>query len=76
MQYYFILINVRIPFQCVGIAQLGEGQTEDLKVTCPIHVHRIVLNWFFVFFIGVGAINYPLRYGSMRGDSSVGRASD
>ncbi|KAL1819608.1 hypothetical protein ACET3Z_014477 [Daucus carota] len=24
-----------------GIAQLGERQTEDLKVTCSIHVHRI-----------------------------------
>ena len=23
-----------------GIAQLGERQTEDLKVTCSIHVHR------------------------------------
>ena len=23
-----------------GIAQLGERQTEDLKVTCLIHVHR------------------------------------
>ena len=26
-----------------GIAQLGERQTEDLKVTCSIHVHR---TWF------------------------------
>ena len=26
-----------------GIAQLGERQTEDLKVTCLIHVHR---TWF------------------------------
>ena len=23
-----------------GISQLGERQTEDLKVMCPIHVHR------------------------------------
>ena len=29
-----------------GIAQLGERQTEDLKVTCSIHVHR---NQFFLF---------------------------
>ena len=26
-----------------GIAQLGERQTEDLKVACSIHAHRIVL---------------------------------
>ncbi|KAL4290434.1 hypothetical protein GQ457_14G024330 [Hibiscus cannabinus] len=25
-----------------GIAQLGERQTEDLKVTCSIHVHRMI----------------------------------
>ncbi|PON69412.1 hypothetical protein PanWU01x14_088530, partial [Parasponia andersonii] len=24
-----------------GIAQLGERQTEDLKVACSIHAHRI-----------------------------------
>ena len=29
-----------------GIAQLGERQTEDLKVRCSIHLHRI--NWFYV----------------------------
>jgi hypothetical protein len=29
-----------------GIAQLGERQTEDLKVACSIHAHRILL---FVF---------------------------
>ncbi|KAI3683565.1 hypothetical protein L1987_84073 [Smallanthus sonchifolius] len=28
-------------FHLAGIAQLGERQTEDLKVTCSIHVHRI-----------------------------------
>lgn len=27
-----------------GIAQLGERQTEDLKVTCSIHVHRIFIS--------------------------------
>ena len=27
-----------------GIAQLGERQTEDLKVACSIHAHR---RWFF-----------------------------
>ena len=26
-----------------GIAQLGERQTEDLKVACSIHAHRIIL---------------------------------
>ena len=26
-----------------GIAQLGERQTEDLKVACSIHAHRILL---------------------------------
>ena len=26
-----------------GIAQLGERQTEDLKVACSIHAHRIRL---------------------------------
>ena len=24
----------------MGIAQLGDRQTEDLKVTCLMHVHR------------------------------------
>ena len=34
-----------------GIAQLGERQTEDLKVACSIHAHRneIFLKYFFGF---------------------------
>jgi hypothetical protein len=32
-----------------GIAQLGERQTEDLKVACSIHAHRIV-TYSFLFF--------------------------
>ena len=36
-----------------GIAQLGERQTEDLKVACSIHAHRkIVL--FIPFVNGLG----------------------
>jgi hypothetical protein len=34
-----------------GIAQLGERQTEDLKVTCSIHVHRIL----FIFDLHAGS---------------------
>ena len=29
-----------------GIAQLGERQTEDLKVACSIHAHRIFISIF------------------------------
>ena len=38
-----------------GIAQLGEHQTEDLKVACSIHAHRTFQkNSFFscLFFLG------------------------
>ena len=28
-----------------GIAQLGERQTEDLKVACSIHAHRIFISF-------------------------------
>ncbi|KAE8727569.1 hypothetical protein F3Y22_tig00005459pilonHSYRG00292 [Hibiscus syriacus] len=34
---------------CAGIAQLGERQTEDLKVACSIHAHRIIAFLFFTF---------------------------
>ena len=29
-----------------GIAQLGERQTEDLKVACSIHAHRTFVSLF------------------------------
>ena len=32
-----------------GIAQLGERQTEDLKVACSIHAHRIFCISMFYF---------------------------
>ncbi|WZY81282.1 hypothetical protein YC2023_027666 [Brassica napus] len=35
-----------------GIAQLGERQTEDLKVACSIHAHRI-----FIFFSILQIVN-------------------
>ncbi|KAI3922953.1 hypothetical protein MKW98_007084 [Papaver atlanticum] len=37
-----------------GIAQLGERQTEDLKVACSIHAHRIFFSLtlsLFLFFV-------------------------
>ena len=34
-----------------GIAQLGERQTEDLKVACSIHAHRIVFIIFNCFLL-------------------------
>ena len=37
--------------QTAGIAQLGERQTEDLKVACSIHAHRIFTVFFFFFAI-------------------------
>ncbi len=36
-----------------GIAQLGERQTEDLKVACSIHAHRN--NSAFCFFCPIGS---------------------
>jgi hypothetical protein len=36
--------------QQAGIAQLGERQTEDLKVACSIHAHRILNFLTFSFF--------------------------
>ncbi len=35
-----------------GIAQLGERQTEDLKVACSIHAHRMenLCSLHFMFF--------------------------
>ena len=30
----------------VGIAQVGERQTEDLKVMCSIHVHRTLFRLY------------------------------
>ncbi|AET03688.1 hypothetical protein MTR_8g074620 [Medicago truncatula] len=33
-----------------GIAQLGERQTEDLKVACSIHAHRIFYDLFLLLF--------------------------
>ena len=33
----------------MGIAQLGERQTEDLKVACSIHAHRIFCFVLFRF---------------------------
>ena len=32
-----------------GIAQLGERQTEDLKVACSIHAHRKTLHQYRLF---------------------------
>ena len=36
--------------QVAGIAQLGERQTEDLKVACSIHAHRII---FFPIYLSL-----------------------
>ena len=38
-----------------GIAQLGERQTEDLKVACSIHAHRI----FQHFTLSLFSFSYP-----------------
>ena len=35
--------------QQAGIAQLGERQTEDLKVACSIHAHRNQYFYYFIF---------------------------
>jgi hypothetical protein len=35
-----IIIQILLPKPTAGIAQLGERQTEDLKVACSIHAHR------------------------------------
>ena len=37
--YYLYMIR-ELFTQLAGIAQLGERQTEDLKVACSIHAHR------------------------------------
>jgi len=34
------LIQIPTNINEAGIAQLGERQTEDLKVACSIHAHR------------------------------------
>ncbi|PON90654.1 hypothetical protein TorRG33x02_135110, partial [Trema orientale] len=46
-----------------GIAQLGERQTEDLKVACSIHAHRIFKILFSrpnVAIMGYSAIRGPV----------------
>jgi hypothetical protein len=49
--YTNILIDIFYAFRtAAGIAQLGERQTEDLKVACSIHAHRISLSFFFFWY--------------------------
>ena len=43
-----------------GIAQLGERQTEDLKVACSIHAHRNVFILFLNLFPAVNKL--PLSF--------------
>ena len=44
---YFVYHLVSATITKAGIAQLGERQTEDLKVACSIHAHRIICITFF-----------------------------
>jgi hypothetical protein len=38
---FCLCCNISTRSHKAGIAQLGERQTEDLKVACSIHAHRI-----------------------------------
>ena len=50
-------------YSTAGIAQLGERQTEDLKVACSIHAHRIFLLPLSGFAGGASRVtNSPLRW--------------
>ncbi len=55
-----------------GIAQLGERQTEDLKVACSIHAHRITaVLCFFLFFL-LFSWSAPLKLGWRKKKKSGG----
>ena len=52
MALFIIEVAVR-KGQRAGIAQLGERQTEDLKVACSIHAHRSLSSFFIYLFFKV-----------------------
>jgi hypothetical protein len=58
---YYNKTNMKRWYNQAGIAQLGERQTEDLKVACSIHAHRS--GFFFVFLFSNSV--YELRIGSV-----------
>ena len=49
-----------------GIAQLGERQTEDLKVACSIHAHRNRLMLFFFCYSWISFLNFSVPHRKLK----------
>ena len=55
--------NISTNISSAGIAQLGERQTEDLKVACSIHAHRNHIVFFIAKFCAL-LVNGPANTSS------------